>query len=222
MAQTYAQLQATVADYLKRDDLTAIIPSLILRAENVLNRRLRNLASMEAVTSFTLASAASTVALTTISATLNKLIRVWRAPTGIKPFEIIYLTPLQMLEQRDQVAGPPDYYTVQGGRTIQFSRTADATYTDLVAHHTTKLVLATAPNWLSTDHEDAYIWASLMQAEPYCKNDKRFTFWAMWLDDVIQDILTVDREQRGAQNEIIIPEITKHVGVRAPFDWRSG
>ena len=51
---TYSELQSTVASYLNRDDLTAIIPTFITLTENRLNRELRVRANMvRAVTTTT-------------------------------------------------------------------------------------------------------------------------------------------------------------------------
>lgn len=221
MAITYAALQTRVQGYLGRSSLS--VTALITQAENELNRKLNGIAALEAVTNFTLSSGASTVTLATIHASLNKLIRVWRLPSGSDRFEIPYLTQEQMLNQASSSTGAPEYYTVQGGRTLQFDKTSDQAYTDLYAHHTTKLDISTdeSTNWIALNHEELYVFATLTQAEPYIKNEKRMPLWFQWKEDIIEQVLKADREQRGAQNAMLVPDITRYVGT-SRYDVYSG
>ena len=223
MSLTYTTLQTQVhTNYLKRPDLVSITPSLITMAENEINRRLRPL-QMEEITSFTLGIGDNTKSLTAISASIDSVIRVWKTVNNVFE-EIVYLDPLQFLGQRQIAGNPgqPNYYTIQGGSTMYFERTADQAYT-IYVHISKKFALATdTTNWLSENHEDAYLFGTLAQAEPYMKNDKRIVVWRTLFEAVLSQIEESDTGERGNRNAILIPGVAGLVGIPRPFNINTG
>lgn len=223
MSLTYDQLKTEVAAYLKRDDLTSQIPNFITMGENELNRRL-DLVQMEEATSFTLGAAASTVAFSSISAACVAVLKLWKVVNGVVE-ELVYLEPLQFLQQRAVAAntGQPNYWTVQGGAIVQFDRVADQAYT-IHALIRKKFAVATdyATNWVALNAQDAYVFASLLQAEPFIKNDKRIGTWRAMLESVILQLEEADTKFRASRNTILIPDAAGVVGARGHYNINAG
>jgi hypothetical protein len=214
MSLTYAQLKTQVANYLKRDDLTADIPSFITMGENELNRRL-DVVQREIMTSFTLTSATDTVAYSAInSGNTEAALKLWKTVNGVVE-ELVYKTPEQFLGLQQVAAntGQPNYWTVQGGTIIQFDRTADQSYT-IYARIRSKWDISTdyATNWLALNGEDAYLFASLVQAEPFLKNDKRIGTWRTMLEGVIAQIDIADSKARASQESELVPDANRAMG----------
>lgn len=210
MAITYAQLQTRVKSYLGRSSLS--VTDLITQAENELNRKLSRLSAMQGVTSLgTLAAGVSQLVYPNSSIDgISRIIRIYRAPTNIEPFEIPYLPEEQFFNQLQATAGPPAFYTSRS-EYITFNRVADQNYTDIYAQFTNKLNIAVQTNWVSRNHEELYVYATLKQAAPFIKDDKRIGLWSTFVDDTIGQILQADREIRGEQNGVLIPEITSAI-----------
>lgn len=215
MSLTYATLQTEVANYLARGNLTSKIPGFITRGENLLNSRLKVIA-MESIEPMTLASGSPTIAFSAIATKIRETKRVWRQVDDVYQ-EMVKLNSKQFLDQRTTQTGEPTFWTVMG-ETIYFDQTADQNYT-LQAHLVRGFDIATdSTNWLSENHEEAYLYAALAQAEPYIKNDSRITLWKSLLDEAIADITREDAKRRGDNNNVIIPEISTYVGIRRAYN----
>lgn len=221
MSLSYAQLKTQVASFLKRDDLTSDIPSLITMGENELNRRLE-IIPMESVTSFALAQADDTVAFTDIGVGVISVLKLWKTVNGTVD-EIFYRTPEQFLavQQPSTITGQPYYWTVQGGTIVQFQQAADQAYT-VYARVRSKFDIATdaATNYLALNHEDIYVYASLAAAAPFIKDDKRIPQWRGLLDVMIEQLNDADQRARAADQAVLIPDIGTLR--RIPFNINAG
>lgn len=108
------------------------------------------------------------------------------------------------------------------GESIYFDKTADQSYT-LQAHLVRGFDIAEdGTNWLSENHEEAYLYAALAQAEPFIKNDSRITLWKSLLDEAIADIKREDSQRRGDNNNVIIPEISRYIGIGSRYNIFTG
>lgn len=215
MSLTYTTLQAEVAAYLARGNLTSKIPGFITRGENLLNSRL-NVIAMESIQSMTLSSGSATIAFSAIATRIREMRRVWRQVNDVYQ-EMVKLNSKQFLDQRTTQTGEPTFWTVMG-ETVYFDQTADQSYT-LQGHIVRGFDIATdSTNWLSENHEEAYLYAALCQAEPYIKNDARLVLWKSLLDEAIADIKREDAKRRGDNNNVIIPEISTYVGIRRAYN----
>lgn len=223
MSVTYATLQTRIAGYLKRDDIGTDIPSLITLGENELNRRLE-LVQQEQITSFTLTSGTSSKTFSDIATTVASVLKVWKTVNGAVQ-ELDYRNAEQWLGVLRISTDPdqPCYWTVQGGAILQFDRTADQDYT-LYARVRNKFNIATdaATNYLALNHEDAYIFASLVQAEPFLKNDKRVGTWRGMLEIVLSQLEEADTKVRASRETQLIPDAYGYVGLRRPFNINTG
>ena len=85
--------------------------------------------------------------------------------------------------------GKPYYFTVIGGSSNQLEvvPSPDDTYTSSIVYYTRipALTDSATTNWLLTAHPDIYLFGTLVEAEPYLKNDERMPMWTSRLDKAL-------------------------------------
>ena len=167
---TYAELQTSVKSWLHRADLDSIIPDFITLAEARIFREVRA-RSMETALSDTIAS--GVIAL----------------PTGYIELKYAYVnrSPVKTLKRREarfiyekyptrSGMGEPRYIAREASNFI-FGPYPDSAYTITGVYYKNIGPLSSSAHALFTDNPDLYLWASLAEAEPYMKNDKRIMLW---------------------------------------------
>ncbi len=184
----YADLQASVASWLNRSDLTAVIPDFILIAEA---RHSRDLRLRKQVTSTVLSTVVNTrgVALPTDFLELEN-ISILASPER----QLTYST----VEQLDSVypnngqTAQPSLYTIEGDQ-ILFGPTPDGVYSVSVLYYARfPSLIASSTNWLMTNHPTAYLYASLMQACMYLKDKTGAAEYKELYEQVAKDLQTQD------------------------------
>lgn len=170
---TYADLKTSVAAWLKRSDLTAIIPDFVALAEARIARDLR---LRRQITSADLSLAAGVQGvdlpadwLEFENVTLN----------GNPSRQLTYVN-IEHLDSRypSSYTGQPAVYTLEGNQ-ILFGPTPDAAYTAGVFYYAkfAPFVDDTDTNWLLTNHPSIYLFACLAEAAPYLVDDQRSVLW---------------------------------------------
>ena len=184
----YTDLQASVASWLNRTDLTAIIPDFITIAEAYHSRdfRLRK-----------------QITMTTLSTVANN--RGVALPSDFLELENISLlaSPERQLtyatvEQLDSVypnngqAAMPSLYTIEGDN-ILFGPTPDGVYSVSLLYYARfpSLSIVTT-NWLMANHPTAYLYASLMQACIYLKDKSGAAEFKALYEEVKADLQKQD------------------------------
>lgn len=165
---TYAELQTAVTAYLTLDTATvAMLPTFIQLAEAELGRLLTTPDRDGLMT-------ASTVAGTQAMA----------LPAGFKQVRAVLiaddyplaLVPLDALlsGNRDGVRGEPRNYCI-ANQQLYLSPVPDAVYTISLFYAAVLPALSatSTTNWLLTSNPDAYLFATIYQAEAYLVNDER-------------------------------------------------
>ena len=183
---TYAELQTATANWLDRTDLTARIPEFIDLAESTFNRTIRNRQMITKNDSYSLDSRYVNLPTDTLE--------VIRIVVDVTPqITLQYLTPEEIAERRNSSStGRPQYFTVVGGSTnqIELLRSPDETYTSSILYYTKIPALSDSAttNWLLTSHPDIYLFGTLVEAEPYLKNDERMPMWSARLGKALQEL----------------------------------
>ena len=197
---TYAQLQAEIAKWLDRTDLTDTIPTFIELAEASFNRTIRQPQMITKNDSFSISSRYTTLPTDTL-----EIIRIVVDVSPVITLE--YLTPEEISERRSSLTGTgkPYYFTVVGGTTSQLEvlRSPDTTYTTSIVYYTKipALTDSATTNWLLTNHPDIYLFGTLLEAEPYLKNDDRLPMWAARLQKGLTDLrLQGEREMHSGSS----------------------
>ncbi len=187
---TYAELQSAVTNWLARSALADRIPEFITLAEAQLNLLLK-CRDMEQRSTAVIDMLAGEPEFLSLPSDYQSMRRVRISSVTGKP-RLIYVANAAMDEMRyarANATGMPVYFTVIGSEMELFP-TPDSAYTVEMTYRKLIPALASNPtgNWLLTSHPGAYLYASLMEAEPYMKNDARIATWAAKLATVVEQI----------------------------------
>ena len=185
---SYADLQASVANWLNRTDLAAVIPDFIAIAEAYHSRDLRLRKQITATTLSTVPGSRG-VALPSDFLEIEN-ISLLASPER----QLSYAT----VEQMDSVypnGGPgamPSLYTIEGDN-ILLGPTPDGVYAVSLLYYARFPSLSAAPsNWLMTNHPTAYLYASLMQASIYLKDKSGAAEYKALYDEIKADLQKQD------------------------------
>lgn len=168
---TYTELQAAVADWLDRTDLTSQIPDFITLAEAEFNRTLF-VPQREEVSSSSASS--GTVALPADFWSMRSVY--------IDSDPKVFLQQMNMGELRTQFSasttGKPQNFALQSGDEMVLAPSPDDTYTLILNYWQTIPPLASnSSNWLLDSHPDIYLYGALLQAAIFLVDDDRILRW---------------------------------------------
>lgn len=190
----YSDLQASVAGYLGRSDLTTQIPDFIRFAEIRLGRELRTRLMLNSATAPTIANDAR-VALPTDFLEIRDLFI-----QGNPRRPLSYMSPSAFSrEAKADVIGLPVFYTLLASE-FQFAPVPDAIYTLEVLYYSKPTFLSTAntSNVFLANYPDALLYGSLIEAEPYLINDARSQLWSTLYDRAIKNITEANESSEFA------------------------
>lgn len=200
---TYSDLQAAIARFLNRTDLTAEIPTFIALAEAAFARDLRH-PSMEtrAVANFdTRYTATPEDWLETRRLTMGN------ASSGYRALALVSVDAMErMRAERRDVSGVPQFYAHTGGG-IEVFPTPDSAYTsgELVYLARVPALTDEAPtNWLLTAAPDAYLYGALVHSAPYLVADERMVTWENGYNKAITGLNTAGQRARASGTSLRI------------------
>jgi hypothetical protein len=182
----YADLVSTVESYLARSDLTAVIPTFVMLAQQRMSRDLR---TREMLKISTTTATDSTVELPTDFLEMREL-----HFQGNPPITLEYESPDKFFRDLlTTTSGLPYYYTIIGYE-FQFAPAPDsAQVLQLLYYAEPAFVSSTVPsNLYLANYPDALLYATLAEAEPYLMNDQRIQVWASMYDRAIANIMNSD------------------------------
>ena len=189
---TYSELQTAVANWLDRDDLSARIPEFISLAEARFNRLLR-LRSMESK------QTASTVGGQRNYNLPASYIQMRNFQLNTSPITTLsYVTP----EIYDRLwggstGGIPKFYTIVADEISLGPIPGSVITMEMLFYRRfDNLSASTTTNWLLTYAPDIYLYASMLEAEPFIMNDERVPLWATALEKAISDMQEQDNKDR--------------------------
>lgn len=178
---TYAELQASIADFLNRDDLASAIPTFIALAEAQMDRDIRHWRQEKRV-----------------EATLDE--QYENLPTDFMEWQDVSLsdgTGLQLISMADmqdrkgrsQEAGKPLYFRSTADQ-LEFYPAPDQSYTLSLQYYarTPALTDADPTNWILQYAPDVYLYGSLAHSAPYLKDDARIQIWAALYQNAIESM----------------------------------
>jgi hypothetical protein len=176
---TLTDLKASVADWLNRSDLTAVIPDFITLAEAALKRDPR-VRRYEIGASLTCDTPTEALPVDTLS--VEALYH--DGPTHYGAIEIVSADMIGKLRGQLGPTGVPQYASVSEGLLV-FAPAPDAAYTVKLMYWQTLTALSVSntTNWLLTSHPDIYLYATLVESAPYLKDDPRIGVWRSEMED---------------------------------------
>ena len=196
---TYTELKSAVADWLNRDDLTAVVPTFIALAETSMERALR--------TRKMLVRANATID-TQYSAVPSDFLEIRSMKiTSSSPIQPMYAQTIEAMDDLDAKnpgTGKPVYFCVVGNQ-IRVHPAPSGNYTAELAYYSTinKLSASVASNWILASHPDAYLYGALLQAAPYLKDDERAGVWSGLYVAAIEAIKTADERAASSGGALV-------------------
>lgn len=194
---TYTGMQDAIARWLRRTDLAAAIPDFISLAEARFNRELR-LRAMETSLSGTVTSE-----VVYVPDDLLELERLVIYPTG-REVELEYMPPKNMQKYRGMTSLPFAFTTINQQIYVAPAPDSAYQYTMFYIARIPALSSTRATNFLLTAAPDIYLYASLMEAAPYLKDDARVTLWAQAYANAIEKLQKQDDQQQYPQGSLVV------------------
>lgn len=183
----YGTLKTAVADYLARSDLATFIPNFVQNAELKAYRRLR-LRFMETSLSATISS--GVIAVPSDYLEMKNL----RVVSGGREYPLVRSTLEQLYEMYPlrTATGLPRVFAREGSNII-FGPYPDTTYTIKGIYYARPATFLYegadgGTSWLTSNAADMMLYASLVEAEPFIKNDARLQVWQGFLANAVQTI----------------------------------
>jgi hypothetical protein len=185
----YTELQASVADFLNRSDLTSVIPDFIKMTESELNRVLRT----------------REMSVRTRAPVSGQYVKLPVDFLGMRNIELL-TEPVTVLEYRNlqnldahraaDSTGKPLFYSIMQNN-IEFAPVPDSEYTlEIVYYQSLPALADNTTNWLLDAHPDIYLYGSLMQSAPYLQADERISIWAGKFQQILEQLKTSDEKAR--------------------------
>jgi len=204
---TFTELKDAVADWLDRSDLTDRIPDFITLAEARLNRDLR-IRPMEVRSSMETTSGQRYFNL---PGGYLQMRNMQMNTNPITPLE--YITP-EMLDRLygSDTTGKPRAYTLIGDE-IQLAPIPDSDYTVEMAFYEKFTPLGDGTsgtvtnNWLTLNAPDVLLYGSLLEAEPFIKNDERIGLWLNAYNSAVKKLQDADARDRHSGSAMRIRNI---------------
>lgn len=181
---TYAELKTSIASWLNRRDLTAIIPDFISLAEGDFNRKLRTRQNFQR--SYTTLAERFTLLPTDFLEMKNLQLNT----EFTDPMAFRSQAQLDANRRSTYISpGKPVEYTISGD-SIEASPTPDTTYEIEMAYYkrVPALSVTNTTNWVLERHPDLYLYGALLHSAPYVKEDDRVALWSNAYSEVLSRI----------------------------------
>ena len=185
----YTELQASVADFLNRSDLTSVIPDFITLSEADFNRSIR-VREMSVRT-----RAPIDGQYLQLPPDFLEMRNIELLTDPVTPLAYKNLQNLDIHRAADST-GKPLYYSIMQNN-VEFAPVPDGDYTvEVVYYQKVPALAVNSTNWLLDNHPDAYLYGSLMHSAPYLHADERVGLWAGKYSQIIQQIKTSDENAK--------------------------
>lgn len=202
----YADLQAAIADFLNRSDLTAAIPTFISLAEVQMTRRL--LANGPVRQMMARADATISTEYCVVPTDFIGAHTIYLVESQVRQLD--YATPAQINEKKThttQLTGDPKFFSVVGGEFQFFPAPTAALAAELTYWQRIPALSTTnTTNWLMTLYPDAYLYGALLQSAPYLQADTRIAVWENAFGTILDDVVSVSKVE-NSNPFITVPDV---------------
>lgn len=186
---TYAQLKTAVQNWLDRDDdddLSSRAEDFITVGEAKLNRKLRLREQKQLSTaSYPTTNTTRRLAIPTDMQEMISM-QIKKASEDDEYYTpLIFKAPDDMPNVVSTGTGEPKYFALRD--ELEFDILPDVNYTVRMFYLKAWDIATSGSNWLLTNYPDLYLYASLVAAEGYLKNDPRVVLWKAQLDEGIAE-----------------------------------
>ena len=171
---TYSDLLSSVASWMDRTDLSAVIPDFVTLAEARIARDLR-IRKQISTTSLTTTAGVQGVTIPSDFLEIENITLTSTSP----PASLSVVTP-EVLDRKfpfNYQTGQPQVYSLLGS-SINFGPTPDAAYTVSVDYYARLAALSITPtNWLLTNHPMVYLAGALCEGWLYLQDPEKVALW---------------------------------------------
>ena len=188
---TYAELQTSVAGWLHRDDLTAIIPDLITLAEKRIFREVRCRVMESAL------SGTTSTGVLAVPADYLQLKFAYVVATPVIPLSRMSASQLLTQYPLRSASSKPKAIARQGSNFI-FGPFPAADTAIAGIYYAQPTAIATSANALFLANPDLYLFATLCEATPYLKDDPRIVIWEAKLKQIMYQLANEDADEYGS------------------------
>ena len=192
---TFAELQASIASWLDRDDLTAVVKDFITIAEAQFQRDVRHRSMV--------ASADLTIAARFVDLPADHIKTIRLDCDGNR---LTAISTDDMIDRRDKgtAGGQPRNYAPMGVQVEVFPTPADS-YTGTLQYYRKIPALSDAAptNWLLEVAPDAYLYGSLIHAAPFLVEDMRLQTWSGLYSAAVSNLNAADNAGQWGGNLVI-------------------
>jgi len=189
---TYSDLTSALAGWVDRSDLTSRIPDFVSICEARVNRKLR-IREMQAEADVSLVAGTRTAALPSDFAEVRRL---YINSSPIKRLD--YVTPEEYWDRYlGTNTGKPIAFSIEGSNLV-FGPTPDAAYTAKLLYYRQLPALSSSAHGVFVSNPDLYLYGSLVAAEPFLKNDKRFGLWKAQWDEAMMELEAQTSRAQGS------------------------
>ena len=167
---TYAELKTAIADFLNRDDLTAVIPTFISLAEAQIARDVRHWKQEKRVT-------------TSVDERYENLPNDWLgiklvALTTGKMLQTVSMSEMAEMRAASGTAATPRYVRLTADQIGFYPTPSAATDISMLYYARIPALSDTdTTNWLLTDAPDVLLYGALVHSAPYLTDDARASIW---------------------------------------------
>lgn len=190
MIQNYDDLQAEIASWLHRSDLTARIPSFIQFAEARINNELR-LSRMVRYRTINVAGP-----LFDRPADFLEMIRFVPSAKPNEEFDVI--SPRQISGTQG------NFYAHVGDQIMLLDQATDPRNVELTYYARIPALFDAESTWLLSDQPDLYLYGSLAHSAPFIKDDARVATWEAGYQAAKAGIESTDQAGRWSGNTLTI------------------
>ena len=213
----YTELQASLANWLNRSDLTTeIAEDFIILAEKDFNSKLRIGRMIESNASFTIDSETETLPTGFLQ------VRDFYILEGGTKHSLEYITPAQMDQIRgSSTTGMPRTFTILGNN-FRFAPIPSSSYTAVINYYKefTALSSSNATNYILTNHPSIYLYGALYHAANFLGGiEPRQT--QQWQQQYITALERLERNDREDQYGNAPLQQRGDVAVSGSFNNRS-
>jgi len=183
----YVDLQASIAAWTHRTDLTSVIPDFVTMAEAKISRDLR---LRKQITSTTLTTTANVQSL----ALPTDWLEFENVSVASSPSQQLVYVPVEHLDANfsSTYTDMPSCFTVEGDN-ILFGPTPDAAYSIACIYYARFPSLITnSTNWLMTNHPNIYLWACLIEASYYTRDIQAGQLYEQRYQNELNQLQNVD------------------------------
>jgi hypothetical protein len=190
----YSTLQTAIADFLNRDDLTAVIPTFIQLAEAQINREIRHW-KMEARSTGQQSAGDQYMQ---IPPDWLETIRLNVTDQGTSAITMTSRAAMADIRAKNEdVSTKTTYYYCHADGQFELYPTPAATMNVELLYYQKIPDLATnSTNWLLTDAPDVYLYGALLHSAPYLAEDARVAVWAQMYSAAVQNVNSASEQAR--------------------------